>query len=203
MKKLETIEYSDDDPVHSPVLQQLIDFKKISNDGLIHVRDEAMQIGNLRVLRHVVPEILSRDDIEVPKHFSYSMMSQLAEDDEQALDYCQKAREAAIEAGQSEGLYLVHEFETRLSRGLTEDLPELLQKIQLNHLDEPEVEYRLVRVLDRFGIGPEQGPIRKSAPPQSEQATQNAIWTPDQGEPAPQADDAEASGEESKLWIPD
>jgi tetratricopeptide (TPR) repeat protein len=209
IKRLPNVEY-DENHVGSPVLQQQLDYGKLSDEALLRVRADAIQIGNIKVLRGVVPETLKRDDIGVPKHMSYSMLAQIAQDDEEALAFCAKACETAKADGVSEGIYLVQEFEMRIARGMTDKLQEILQKLQMNHLDEPEVEYRLVRVLDRYGIGPDQGPIRRGAPQQAPQAAApeqaGGIWTPDGGGAAPaQAPPAAEpeSGEKSGLWIPD
>jgi len=64
-------------------------------------------------------------------------------------------------------------------------------------------------VLDRFGIGPDRGPIRGTAPGQPPAPAEGGIWTPGQSESAPaaaQPGPAEAAEPESKpsgLWIPD
>jgi len=148
----------------------------------------------------------------------YSMMAHFSDDEQESLGYIEKACEEATKADRPIGLYLVQEFEFRLSRGMTEGLAELLAKIQQGHLDDPDVEYQLVRVLDRFGIGPDRGPLRgapgaPSAPPQpaaSPAGSSGAIWTPEQGggatpdQPAQLGASDDASGEsKSGLYIPD
>lgn len=208
LKELGNLEYSDDKHVSSPLLQQRLEFSQLSNEALIRVRNEAMQIGNFRVLKRVLPEILNREDIDIPKDLTYSMLAHLVESDDEAFGYVEKAVESAKALDRPVGMYLVQEFEMRLARGLTEGLPQLLQTIQRDHLNDPEVEYRLVRVLDRYGIGPEQGPIRRPTEPQVAAASAGGggqIWTPDQGEPPVAGSAAEPEGEEkeSKLWIPD
>ena len=142
-----------------------------------------------------------------PRDVSYSMMAHFAEDDTEALEFLEKAKEEARNSGRSVGIYFVQEFEFKLMRGMTDQITELLQTIQMNHLNEPEVEYQLVRVLDRFGIGPDRGPIRGASEPAAE-AAPGGIWTPDQGggaEPAPVAESDNAGGDEnsSGLWIPE
>ena len=193
----------------SPILQQYLDFGALSEAQLMSVQHAAMGVGNVRVLKQLVREVLSRPDMEsMPRDVSYSMMAHFADDDTEALDFLEKAKEEAVKSGRSVGIYFVQEFEFKLMRGMTDQITELLQTIQRNYLNEPEVEYQLVRVLDRFGIGPDRGPIRgapEAAPPES---SQGGIWTPDQGG-APQPEtavnsDSEAGGESaSGLWIPE
>lgn len=210
LSEFEPIVPSEKQHVSSPILQQYLDFEKLTDDQLIQIQSDAMQVGNLRVLKKVVKESLRRPDFKgVPRDMSYSMMAHFSDNDEEALEFLGKARGAAEKAGRPVGIYYVQEFELRLSRGMTEGLPELLQTIQMNHLDDPEVEYQLVRVLDRFGIGPDRGPIRGTAPGQPPAPAEGGIWTPGQSESAPaaaQPSPAEAAEPESKpsgLWIPD
>lgn len=192
----------------SPILQQYLDFGGLSEAQLMSVQHSAMGVGNVRVLKQLVTEVLSRPDMEsMPRDVSYSMMAHFAEDDTEALEFLEKAKEEARNSGRSVGIYFVQEFEFKLMRGMTDQITELLQTIQMNHLNEPEVEYQLVRVLDRFGIGPDRGPIR-GAPEPAAEAAPGGIWTPDQGggaEPAPVAESDNAGGDEnsSGLWIPE
>jgi hypothetical protein len=146
------------------------------------------------------------------------MMAHFTDDDDEALGNLEKAKEEAGKAGRPVGMYFVQEFEFRLTRGLTEKLPELLQTIQTEYLSDPEVEYQLVRVLDRFGIGPDRGPIRggqqpgvpapAGVPVPPAGGSGGAIWTPESGAPNPAANSEQvAAGEpeekSSGLWIPE
>ncbi len=203
----------------SPIVQQYLDFTSLSDEQLLAVRNEAMAIGNMRVLKKVIAEALSRPESEaMPRDLCYSMMAHFTDDDDEALGNLEKAKEEAGKAGRPVGMYFVQEFEFRLTRGLTEKLPELLQTIQTEYLSDPEVEYQLVRVLDRFGIGPDRGPIRGGqqpgvpapagvpAPPAG--GSGGAIWTPESGAPNPAANSEQvAAGEpeekSSGLWIPE
>ncbi len=187
----------------SPVQQQFLQFDKLSDDQLLEIQSQAMAIGNIKVLKQVVPEILNRPELErVPRDMCYSMMAQFTADDEEALDYLAQARAEAKKMERPIGLYLVQEFEFRLSRGLTEKLPALLQTIQLHHLEDPDVEYELGRVLQRYGLlqrGPEQanpGAAGDATPEPS------GIWTPESDATDP-AQSSSVEKEPSKLWIPD
>lgn len=201
------------DRISSPVQQIYVDYKKLSDAQLLQIQSDAMQIGNVRVLRKVVAEILERPDFKgVTRDMCYSMMAHFSDDDQASLDYIQQACDEAQKENRPIGLYKVQEFEFRLSRGMTDILPDLLTEIQQKYLDDPDVEYQLVRVLDKFGIGPDRGPLRgppqqpgmpqPQAAPQSQPVASEAepaaggIWTPDQ----PASEDGESS---SGLYIPD
>lgn len=216
LSEFEPIGVSDVQRVSSPILQQYLDYEKLTDTQLVQIQSDAMQVGNLRVLKKVVAESLRRPDFDgVPRDISYSMMAQFCEDEQESLDYLARAREAADKLGRPVGIYYVQEFELRLSRGMTERLPELLQTIQMNYLDDPEVEYQLVRVLDRFGIGPDRGPIRGGAasagavPGPAAGNPESGLWTPGQSESLPaEVPPGSTVGEETEskpsgLWIPE
>lgn len=207
--------------ISSPILQQYLNFDSLSEQQLTIVQNEAMAVGNMRALRQVVTEALARPEMQsMPRDVSYSMMAHFTDDDEEALGHLEQAKAEATKTQRPVGIYFVQEFEFRLTRGLTENISELLQTIQVNHLNEPEVEYQLVRVLDRFGIGPDRGPIR-GGPPQnqeSEAPASGGIWTPESNspvatqpvapstEPASESNAPDANSSEAKpsgLWIPD
>ncbi len=190
----------------SPVQQQYLDCSKLTDDELLHIQSEAMAIGNMAVLRNVVPEILQRENLDdkIPRDISLSIMAQLVDDTEQGLDFLHQARSAAKSNNRPTGVYLVQEFEFRLSRGMTDKLPELLQQIQTHHIKEPNVEYQLARVLHRFGLvgpGGRMQPVSDGPAPEltSEPESSSGIWTPESESAA-----AATAGEEgeSKLWLP-
>ena len=201
----------------TPIQQQYLEYGKLTDEQLMAVQSEAMMIGNMRVLKLAVPEILNRPQLEqVPRDVSLSMMAQLTDDDEEALDYLAQARTEAKRNDRPIGLYLVQEFEFRIARGLTEKLPTLLQTIQMHHLKDPDVEYQLARVLQKYGLlqgdpmqgrpsaGAEAARPAGGAPPQADPSS--PIWAPESGPQAgSEAADADDSGEgeASKLWVPD
>lgn len=193
----------------TPLRIAQIDPTTFSDEQIVKVYTDAISIANTQVLRQVVPEILDRESLQdkVPRDFCYSMMAQLTEDTDQSIEYLQKARAAAKQAGRNPGLFLVQEFEIRLSRGMTEKLPELLATIQKQHMSDPEVEYQLARVLERFGlISPDGRSISlPAAAPESsaEGAAESKIWTPDSETPVvPASSTGGAAGSGSKIWVP-
>ena len=220
LKSIAKIDPTENKDQHfTPIQQQYLEYEKLTDEQLMAVQSEAMMIGNMRVLKLAVPEVLNRPELEqVPRDVSLSMMAQLTDDDDEALDYLSKARTEAKRNDRPIGLYLVQEFEFRIARGLTDKLPTLLQTIQMHHLKDPDVEYQLARVLQKYGLlqgdpmqggSPMGGGAPASAPPPASAAPQDTsspIWTPDSGPHAGSesagADDS-GEGETSKLWVPD
>lgn len=191
-----------DTPV-SPVRQQYLQIEKLSDEKLLLLHANAMAIANMSVMRRLVPEVLKRESLEthIPRESSLSMMAQLAEGDEEALDYLQQAKTCAKEKRLPIGIFLVQEFELRIQRGMTDKLAGLLQRIQVHHLGEPNVEYQLTRVLQRFGLlgGSRPSAGAHEAPSEAPAQEESAIWTPDQESGA----EAGTEDEGSKLWLPE
>jgi tetratricopeptide (TPR) repeat protein len=187
----------------SPLEQQFLNYEKLSDEQLLEIQSEAMMIGNVNVLRKAIPEILNRPEMkQIPRDVAYSVMAQISDDDEAALDYLSKARSEAKSADRPIGIYLVQEFELRLSRGMTEKLPSLLQTIQMHHADDPDVEYHLSRVLERFGLLQGRGPESPTATaPEPVSVSAKGMFSAD----STTADSASPSESDqpSKLWLPD
>ena len=190
----------------SPVRQQYLQLDKLDDDRLLSIHAEAMAVGNISALRKLVPEILSREhlDEKIPRDVSLSMMAQMTEGDDEALEYLQQAKNIAKENGRPIGVYLVQELELRMLRGLTDKLAGLLQRIQIHHLGEPNVEYQLARVLNRFGLLDQEAQVPGVDPGALEEPKGEAaggLWTPDQVAPGP--DEAvKEQATDSKLWLP-
>jgi tetratricopeptide (TPR) repeat protein len=216
LSNYEEVQPGENQLLSSPILQQCLDYKSLSESQLNAVRNDAMTVGNMRVLKKVVAEALDRPESDsMTRDACYSMMAHFTDDDDQSLEFLEKAKEEGLKAGRPVGIYFVQEFEFRLTRGLTDQLPELLQTIQMNYINDPDVEYQLVRVLDRFGIGPDRGPIRGGPPaegvPSEAAQPSGGIWTPGSQAATPVVADAaageasapEAEDSPSGLWIPE
>lgn len=175
-----------------------LDFENCDPAKLFHTHEFGMMVRCLPIIERTCQAMLKRTDIEdkIQKDRIYGLLSSIHDDTDTSLDYLAKARNEAKAAGRSIGTLLVQEFEFRLSRGLTDNLKELIRTIQTRHIDEPEVEYRLTEVLMRYGLydptladGEPVIPPSNRRPPLQTAAASDSI---DGGE--------SASG---SLWIPE
>ncbi|MEM7783762.1 MAG: hypothetical protein AAF623_10445 [Planctomycetota bacterium] len=205
--ELGTYSHPEDGIVSSPILQQFLDPAELSDKQLLGVREIAMKMVNVPNLKKILPEVLKRDTIDIPKDIHYWALSQIASDNDEAFEYLEKAKEyAAKTEGRSVGICLVQELDLKIMRGQTESVGAILSEIQTKHLHEPNVEYQLVRVLDKYGVGPEQGPIRQRAssmpasPIAAPSSADQPVWSPQAPTEQKSAESAQA---ESKLWLPD
>ena len=171
-----------------------IDFQNCEDTKLFRVHEFGMMVQCVPIIKRTCHAMLNRSGIEdkVQKDRVYAVLASINDDTDVVLDYLSKARQEAKTAGRSIGVFLVQEFEFRLSRGLTDNLQELIRTIQTRHLDEPEVEYRLTEVLMKYGLYDPSMAEGESAMP-----------SPNARRPLQQAS---ATSEESgggSLWIPE
>ena len=187
----------------TPLRMRLVDPKSLKDDQITAAFADATRIGNTAALKNLAPEILERPNLAevVPRDLCFSILAQLTDDNVKAIEYLGMARQEAKNSGRSVGALLVQELDIRLSRGMTEKLPELLQSIQRSHMHEPDIELQLTQVLSKYGLISSDGrtvslpaSAEKSAP-----ETDSAIWTPD-SDSSPAV--STGSKGESKIWVP-
>lgn len=188
----------------SPIEMQRVDFQALPDESLIKAYVMASSCGNLPILRAAGPVILDRPDMEKYIRFEmiYVMLARMNADTDEALELMQKARKHAMAAERPIGGLLIDELELRLERNRPEGCQELLRVLQTSHLQDPQNQYRLAAVLQRFGIMGKDGRVRApnagATEPVGAATASSEIWTPDGG-----TDDSGGSEGPSKLWVPD
>ncbi len=190
----------------SPVRLQQVEFAKLDDESLMRSYILASTAGNFRALRKCATVVLERPQLEKYLRFEsvYLTLAKLTMNPTAALEWMHRARHHASSNGRSVGHLLVEELELRLGRGLIENCSELLRTIQANHSSDPEVQYHLANVLQRFGIVDSEGMVVGRLPeepaPAAEAATSSTIWTPDSEAPV---SGGAGKQQKSKLWLPD
>ena len=187
----------------SPVRMQRLEFDKLDDEPLMQVYVTCSTIGNFRALRSCAQFVLQRPELEKYIRFEsvWMTLAKLTSDTDEALDMMQKARQHASSSGREVGRLLVDELEIRLERGRVESCADLLRTIQANHASDPDVQYQLAAVLQRFDLLDAEGRI--AAPPDEASASpeEPTIWTPESG--APSGPIESSTAQKSKLWLPE
>lgn len=150
-----------------------LDFLKCDEVQLFKTHEFGVMVRCLPLIERTCHAMLNRPNIEdkIQKDRIYSVLASISGETDTVLDYLSKAKQEAKTAGRSIGTFLVQEFEFRLSRGMHENLKELIRTIQSRHLDEPEVEYRLTEVLMKYGLyDPTAGDGAPNIPPPNRRA---------------------------------
>lgn len=184
--KLETLE---------AITQANVDFTTCSPETLKQIHSFGVTVRCIPIIERTCHALLKRDDTEFSSQRDqiHAILASTSDDTDVALEHLAKARQEAKTAGRPIGKFLVQEFEFRLSRGLNDNLRELIRTIQTRHMDEPDVEYRLTAVLMRFGL---YDPMADEKSP--------AMPPPTMGRPVQTAAAALPEGPESgSLWIPE
>jgi tetratricopeptide (TPR) repeat protein len=206
----------------SPARLARVEMAKLSDEQLVAVYRKAVITGAPRLLRKVALEVVSRPSFDSHKDIDkaevYDILSRVANDSDEAVDYLVKAQEAAKAKGRSPSRYLLAELPHRLQRGEDQEALRVLNLLTTRYAKEPGVQQALFNLLAQLGlvrVDPATGrpvimipsggvpgatPAALGAappPPTAPAAPQSPLWTPEQLAPAP------ASGEgKSKLWIP-
>jgi len=175
-----------------------LDFQKCEEYKLFNIHEFGMMVRCLPIVERTCHAMLNRTGIEdmVQKDRVYAVLASINDDTDTVLDYLSKAKQEAKTAGRSIGNFLVQEFEFRLSRGMHDNLKELIRTIQTRHLDEPGVEYRLTEVLMKFGL---YDPTMAEGSPNVPQSNDRR---PLQTASSPSADQ-NANPSAGSLWIPE
>ncbi len=174
---------------------QYLNLESLTDEQLQLLYMLAIALRNRLAIRRVLHAVLDRPSMkEMSRSNTIASLALLTRDTEEAMGLFAQARHEAAKAGEPVGEILVDEFDFRMSRGLTEKLPELLSIITRSHLEEPGVGARITQVLRKYGIGldPHEGQRPSVRHPH---------------EPSPSlvldAEEPAVPASSSKLWLPD
>ena len=151
-------------------------------------------------------EVVSREGLAEKVDFAeaYEILSRTTADNQQAVAYLAKAREAALKQGKSPAPYLLTELSLQLSRQNAPECQRLMNEIRSKHMKEPGIGQMLFEMLVQHGIigpdgqpvGPPPGEAPAAAAGDQSSSPKSELWTPDGGS-------SEAGGETTqKLWVP-
>ena len=179
----------------SPTRQSYVMVDKLTDEQLQVLVREALPVGNTAAIRKLIPELIERglEDV-LTRDTCYAIMAKFSHSTEESVGFIQKAKAECKAKGKPYGMYLVQEFELYLSRGISEPLEALFQRISRNHIKEPGVEQQLGQILERYQLLKGQ-----HAPEQSREPDPSGLLMT---ENEPQTSSVGESGSESKLWLP-
>ncbi len=150
-----------------------VDVKQLSDDQLVRFYLRADAYRHIVALRKAAHEILARPSLEGAKigrerelHRSevLGLLAQIEPDTAKAIDYLNKAREAAETGKVSTAPWDLAELGLRIARGEVTEADRLLQHIRSEHIREPGVAQALMQILVDAGIiGPDGRPTAAAA----------------------------------------
>jgi hypothetical protein len=164
-----------------------------------------MSVG---VLRGTALEVIDRDSLDdvVDKVETYDILSDVAPNTDEALEYLAKSRRLATAEGESPAAWLIDELEIRLLRREGDKFGQLFKEIHSRYLSEPGIASSLAAVLERYGLISPDGrllvsPTAEPGAAATGTTAASSLWTPESEAAA--SDTAAAPGKpQSKLWIP-
>jgi hypothetical protein len=207
----------------SPARQTRLDAAKLTDEQLVAVYRRAVVTSSPRLLRRIGQEIVSRSSLDkhpsLDKSEVYDILSRMALDPGEALDYLVRAQEVAKAKGKSPARFMLAELSYRLQRGEEQESRRILNALTTKHANEPGVQQALVNMLGQLGLirmdpatgrpvmmipsggVPGAGPAPLGAtgddPSLAAAPAKSALWTPEQLTPA-----APGGEGKSKLWLP-
>lgn len=187
----------------SPLAFQRTDFASQNDEVLLSCFVIALSTGNQRALGKCLPAILARPHLDKEVSFDrlYINLAIITRNNDEALEYLHLARQYAATHNRSVGMVLVMELDFRMQRDLPDGCQELLRTIESRYMQDPQVQYQLAMVLQKYGLIGDDRSVRSpqdsTDEPVGVAAEESGIWMPDS--------DKSRGGEtsSSKLWIPD
>lgn len=188
-----------------------VDATKLTNEQLEKELSRAVSYNAVVAARSFAKELLRREraDSKLGKFELCSLLTRLAPNSDEALNYVLEAQAAATAAGKSPAELLLQELPIRIERGEMEELKRIVQTIESKHMREPGIAQAYVQLLVQYGlVSPEQlaqmgmlgpgmgAPPRRGGMPASPAAApaSGGVWSPEAAAPAPAS--------KSKLWLP-
>ncbi|TWT88667.1 hypothetical protein Mal64_21540 [Pseudobythopirellula maris] len=195
---------ADADPETLPLVRAArLDLTAVSDDTLASLYQRATLAGATALLLRAAAEVVSRPSLAgvVSTDEAFERLISLEDDHERALEWVERARQAAEAQGKSSAPWDIFELELLVMLGKSEEANTMIAHLRDEHLSEPGVPEQLYQLLyslgaisddprDAPGAPPEAG---IPSPPQGAEPA-GAIWTPD-GE-------AGGAGGSKKLWTP-
>ena len=176
----------------------------VSDEDLVQLYRRALMTGAQTAVSHVAREAVRRPSLadRIPPDEAYQRLIAAERDPGRALDLIVEARERSRSADQSTAPWDLAELELHITSGDAERAKELLERIEREHLDDPQVAAALYRLLYETGvIRPDAAAMPAAADEEvplagvgsAPEPAASRIWTPDSDRP---------SGGKSTLWTP-
>jgi tetratricopeptide (TPR) repeat protein len=179
--------------------------ENVSDDDLVMLYRRSILVGAQAATLKLAREAVARPSLadRIPPTDAYQRMIAAERDPDKALVLINAARQQSKATGQSTALWDLAELELHITTGAVDQAKDLLETIQRDHRDDPQVAAALYQLLYETGvIGDEQmgrphsharGPQTAPAAAAAAEPAAGKIWTPDSDRP---------TGGKSALWTP-
>ena len=204
---LEPIEGDAESMIRLPLVRlPRVDVDKLSDVVVVQLFHRCMAFGVQAALPPFARAMVERPGLadREERVTALRVLIRMSEDPDQALEYIEQGRQAALAAGQSCADWDIMELTYRVDRADSEAVSRLLGHIQKEHMQEPGVAETLTRFLMAIGaINPDgspnfpqgaAGPGDMGVMPGEAAPEPDKLWTPDSQKPA---------DEKPGIWTPD
>jgi tetratricopeptide (TPR) repeat protein len=183
-----------------------LDFAKLDDDQIYAAYRRSESLGLASALDPLARQVIDRPSMKdkISPADAYGHLAQAAGATDEAIRHVESARKASTEEGRSCADWDLFELTIRIARRESDHVQRLIQHIEHDHMQEPDVGRALVGLLVNAGlINPDGSPTMGPGGPTPEPvaasggAESGGLWTPDS--PAPSGD----GGEKKVIWTPD
>jgi hypothetical protein len=181
-----------------------LNFATVSDDDLVQLYRRALMADAQLAVAKTAEEAVRRPSLaeRIPHAEAYKRLIAAEHDPDRALALIDAARQESHAAGQSVAVWDLAELEQHIETGNVDEAKQLLERIEREYIDDPQVAAALYQLLYETGVihpdaamGPgevdEETPL--AAVGTAAEPTSGRIWTPDSERP---------SGGKSTLWTP-
>jgi len=160
----------------------LLPSERLNDEDLAKAYGRAFVHGAKRALRRTAFAVVDRASLkdEIDQSGAYEALSLTSTDTDEALDFNDKAREAAVSAGQSPARWLFRELDLRVMRGEAEEFARLITTLERNHINEPGVAESLQKLLVQMGMITPDGKLTEAAQ-QTQAESANVVMAEEPG----------------------
>ena len=187
-----------------------IDAANLSSPELAELFQYSAMMQAQAAVRNLGEQLVERDDLgdEISVENVYGVLTRAARDSDESLDLLEKAKAAAVAAGQSPARWLLAQLSIQIEAGDGDKAQATMQQLQSKHSREPGVMQSLMNLLAQYGLiepgGAPAGPSPAAVPAAAATSVEEGgVWTPS-GAPAAveTAEQPAAEEKKSELWLP-
>jgi tetratricopeptide (TPR) repeat protein len=182
-----------------------LEIEQVSDDDLVQLYRRSVLMAAGAATAKLAKQVVARPSVadRIAPSDAYRRLIASEDDNDQALALIAEARQRSEAAGESTAPWDLAELELHIDTGNAHQAQAVLERIEQEHLDDPQVAAAVYRLLYETGVVPAEqfaGPAAaaEAAPAMagaaSSEASRGRIWTPDSDRPA--------GGGKSSLWTP-
>lgn len=188
-----------------------VDASELNAESLVYLLQRSQQVAATPAVRRFARRLLEvelTEEQQPARLIAYMTLINASDNNEEALELLEKAKEFAASKDLSTANLLLSEVSLRLTAGDSVGFQNAIQELSTKYSNQPEVMAQLQQMLMSYGLINPDGSVRQAGAPQgsvsgpgqvpAQGSDAGKLWTPESGSPAAPA----GEGGGGKLWVP-